>query len=145
MKHPINNHPVIQSYIRYNNFGREVGMEFELTEPGQIIYKVEITEKVLATPRAAHGGFVATLMDATLGVAALSLVCEEDQLVSTVELSVNYLAPALLGDHLTADAVCISRGKRLLYFEGKIRNQTGKVIAAGKGTFNAYPAIKANL
>lgn len=83
------------------------------------------------------------MLDATLGVAALSMVCEENQVVSTVELSTNFLKPACTGDELTGTAELIHKGKRLLYFEGKIRNQHGEIIAAGKGTFNAYPIAKA--
>lgn len=141
--HPINHHPVIKFYNQHNIFGRTIGMSFELQEPGKVIYKMKVEQEILAQPIAAHGGAIAALMDATLGVAALSAVCEDNMIVSTVELSTNFLKPALIGDELTGEAEMINRGKRLLYFEGKIRNQKGEIIAAGKGTFNAYPVEKA--
>jgi len=141
--HPINNHPVIQFYRQYNNFGRTLNMDFELLEPGKVIYKMKVSSEILAHPAAAHGGAVAGMMDAVLGVAALSSVCEDNEIVSTVELSINYLRPAIVGDDLTGEAEMIWRGKRLLYFEGKIKNQHNEVVAAGKGTFNAYPVAKA--
>lgn len=141
--HPINQHPVIQFYKHNNAFGRTIGMTFELVEPGKVIYKMKVEPEILAQPIAAHGGAITALMDATLGVAALSLVCEDNQVVSTVELSTNFLKPALIGDHLVGEAELIHRGKRLLYLEGKIKNQKGEVVAAGKGTFNAYPIDKA--
>lgn len=141
--HPINQHPVIQFYNNQNNFGKTIGMTFELLEPGKVIYKMRVSKEILAQPIAAHGGAIAALMDATLGVAALSMVCEDNKVVSTVELSINYLKPAIVGDELVGEAEMINCGNRLLYFEGKIRNQKGDVIAAGKGTFNAYPIAKA--
>lgn len=141
--HPINQHPVIEFYKHNNEFGRTIGMTFELLEPGKVIYKMKVEKPILAQPFAAHGGAISAMLDATLGVAALSMVCEENQVVSTVELSTNFLKPACTGDELTGTAELIHKGKRLLYFEGKIRNQHGEIVAAGKGTFNAYPIAKA--
>lgn len=141
--HPINLHPVIQFYKHNNEFGRTINMSFELLEPGKVIYKMKVDKIILAQPVAAHGGAISALMDATLGVAALSVVCTENKVVSTVELSINYLKPAIVGDELIGEAEMIHQGNRLLYFEGKIKNQKGEVIAAGKGTFNAYPIAKA--
>ncbi len=141
--HEINHHPVIQFYKHNNIFGHTIGMSFELLGPGEVIYKMKVDKPVLAQPYAAHGGAISAMMDATLGVAALSIVCTDNQVVSTVELSTNFLKPACLGDELIGEAVMIHRGKRLLYFEGKIRNQHGEIVAAGKGTFNSYPIAKA--
>lgn len=141
--HPINYHPVIQFYNQHNEFGRTLGMTYELLEPGKVIYKMTVNTPILAHPAAAHGGSLSAMMDAILGVAALSMVCEENKLVSTVELSTNFLRPALKGDELTGTAEMIHKGKTLLYFEGKIMNQRNEIIVAGKGTFNAYPIEKA--
>lgn len=141
--HPINQHPVIQFYNEHNEFGRTIGMTYELLEPGKVVYKMKVDKKILAHPAAAHGGSLSAMMDAILGVAALSMVCEENKLVSTVELSTNFLKPACAGDELTGASEMIHKGSRLLYFEGKITNQKGEVVCAGKGTFNAYPIEKA--
>lgn len=141
--HPINHHPVIKFYNEHNNFGRTINMTFELLEPGKVVYKMKVEKEILATPYAAHGGAIVAMMDAVLGVSALSLVCADNQIVSTVELSTNFLKPACTGDELIGTAELVHRGKRLLYFEGKIKNQHGEVVAAGKGTFNAYPIAKA--
>lgn len=138
-------HPTIQNYIAYNHFGRLLGMDFTLESVGTVVYRMKVDEIHLATPRAAHGGTIATLMDAALGVAALGAVCEAGKVVSTVEMSIHFLAPALLNDELTGTAEIISQGNRLLVAEGKIKNQEGKIIASGSGTFNAYPKEKAGL
>ena len=80
-----------------------------------------------------------------LGIAALSMVCEDGKVVSTIEFSTRFLKPVLLDDTLEAKAVIISKGKRILVSEAKIYNQHGELIATGNGTFNAYPKEKAGL
>jgi len=138
----LSEHPVIRKYIEWNKFGDLLGMEFTIPAKGSVIYTMEITPDHLATPVAAHGGSVSALMDATLGVACLSEVCEEGRIVSTVSFSIQYVSPARLNDLLTATAHVIKSGKRLLFVEGKIVNQKGDLIAMATGTMNAYPMEK---
>ena len=137
------NHPIIQGYIKANNFGVLLEMDFEILGPGKIVYSMPVTEKHLATPIAAHGGSISALMDATMGVCALSQVIEQNKVVSTIEMKISFISPGLLNDVLSASAEIIKSGKRLLFVEGKIVNQKGEIVATATGTFNAYPAEKA--
>ena len=75
-------------------------MHYEVLEPGKIIYTMKIKEKHMGTTVAAHGGIIAAFMDAILGVTALSLSCESNKLVSTVEFKMNYFSPVLWQMHL---------------------------------------------
>ncbi|MDB0011546.1 PaaI family thioesterase [Crocinitomicaceae bacterium] len=143
MKHDLNQNSIIQGYVKGNNFGRLIGMDFEIVEAGVIEYHIQIEEKHLATPIASHGGVVASLMDSTTGISALSLVCEDGFIVSTVELKLNFLAPVFLGDKLIGKSSVLSRGKRLIVTEAEVLNQDGKLVAKGMGTFNVYPLKKA--
>lgn len=136
---------LIQKYIEGNQFGKLIGMNFNILSAGNIEYFMTIDSKHLATPKAAHGGVVAAFIDAALGVAGLSAVCENDKVVSTLEMSIRFLLPAILGDSLTANATVISKGNRILVIEAKIFNQKNQLIATGNGTFNAYPMEKAGL
>jgi len=136
-------HPLVQGYIRANKFGTLLGMDFNITAPGEILYKMPVTEQHLATPIAAHGGAISALMDATMGVCALSQVLPDNRVVSTVEMKISFIAPSLLGDELSATASIVKTGKRLLFVEGKIKNQKDELIAFATGTFNSYPAEKA--
>jgi len=141
--HPLNFDPIILAYKKGNNFGRLIEMEFELFNPGELEYKIKITEVHLATPFAAHGGVVSALMDSVLGISALSMVCTDDKIVSTVEMKLNFLAPVRLGDQLTGTAIVLSKGNRIVVTEAEIKNQNGLLVAKGMGTFNAYPKEKA--
>lgn len=138
----IKSHPIIQGYINWNQFGVLLGMDFIIPEKGKVEYRLKVEEKHLATPRAAHGGVQAALIDATLGVAALSNVCEENRVVSTVSLTINYISPALLGDEMIGTASVIKQGKNLLFVQGEIVNQNGKLLATASATMNAYPVDK---
>ncbi len=136
---------LIEKYIDQNHFGKYIGMHFEIITDGEINYYMTIQENHLATPNAAHGGAIAALADAALGVCGLSAVYKEHKVVSTVEYKINYLSPALLNDHLIANAKVIQKGKRLLIIECSIvaSNRNNQLIAKSMGTFNAYDATKA--
>ena len=134
----LNKHPLVQLYIAKNNFGRLLEMDFEIIEPGKVHYTMPVHALHLATPIAAHGGAISALMDATMGVCALSRVIEEDKVVSTIELKISFISPALENDMLSADANVIKKGNRLIFVEGKIHNQRNELVAMATGTFNAY-------
>lgn len=133
---------IIQLYEKANHFGNQLGMELNVHAPGHVSYTMQIQKEHLATPIAAHGGAVASLVDGTLGVAGLSLVSEEGKVVSTIEFKVSYFKPVLEGDTLVASGKVIQGGKRILFIECEVVNQNNVIIAKGNGTFNAYPANK---
>ena len=134
---------LIDRYIEVNKFGELIGMHFEILKDQSVVYHLEMSEKHLATSISAHGGVIASLMDGALGVASLVNVAERGKVVSTVELKLNFLAPAKVGDKLLAKAKVIQAGNRLIYTECTIANQDNVIVAKGSGTFNAYPSEKA--
>jgi len=141
--HDLINHPIVKAYITHNHFGDLLGMDFRVDLPGEVTYEMEIHEKHLATPRAAHGGAVSAFMDATMGVCALTQVVKENKVVSTIEMKLSFVSPALIGKKLIGTAKTIKKGKRIIFVEGEIHNDEGILIAMGSGTFNVYPAEKA--
>ena len=139
----LNKHTLIIDYILQNNFGRLLGMNFSILSPGIVSYSLSINKSHLATPVAVHGGVVASLLDATVGVGALSAVCEVGKVVSTVELSISYLSPSFLNDQLTATSELVKLGHKLIFMEAKVVNQNGALIAKATAILNAYPKEKA--
>ena len=137
--------PLIELYIAQNNFGKTLGMDFKIIEPGLVHYFITIKPEHLATPKAAHGGVISALMDGLLGVTALSVSAKDNNIISTVEFKINFLGPAFLGDTLQGIGKVDQQGKRLIITSGDIicpaRNNA--LIAKAMGTFNAYPAEKA--
>lgn len=141
----MNHQELINKYGETNHFGRLIGLELTIFGPGQIEYHLDIKKNLMATPKAAHGGVIAALMDSVLGVTALSAVFLDNNVVSTVEYKTNFFAPALLGDKLKATAKIEQLGKRLIVVSGDIvcLNRDNICLAKGLGTFNVYPAEKA--
>lgn len=139
-------HKILRLYNSINKYGTLNELDLEVIGPGHIRYIMPVQEKHLATPIAIHGGVLSAMMDAILGVASLSMSCEDGKLVSTVEFKINYLAPARLGDILVGEGKVIQKGNRLIIAEGDIKLQgVDKFIAKGFGTFSAYPIEKSGI
>lgn len=136
---------LIEKYIANNHFGKLIGMDFKIITDGSIEYYLTINKNHLATPNSAHGGVIASLVDAALGVAGLSMVYKENKVVSTVEYKTNFINPALINDELKAVAKVEQRGKRILIISCDVFaiNRNNTLIAKALGTFNAYDAVKA--
>ena len=131
---------IIQAYIDKNRFGAWLGMSFEILEPGIVAYRLDIQEKHLATPMHAHGGCIASLLDATLGVGALSLVADEQKVVSTVDLSIQFLAGVKCTDQLISYSKCLKKGKKLIFMQADVLNQDKQLVDHANGTFVSVAA-----
>ena len=79
-----------------------------------------------------HGGVTATLIDAAIGIGVIALA--GGQPVSTVEMKVNYLRPALEGKFRCRSRI-LKAGKTLAFGEAVVRDSQGRVVATGHGTF----------
>lgn len=139
------NKTLIEKYIENNHFGRLICMDFTIIAEGHVEYHLKISNNHLATPNAAHGGLISSLVDAALGISGLSAVFKENKVVSTVEYKINFLNPALLHDELNAVAKVEQKGKRLLIICCDVfaLNRNNTLIAKAIGTFNCYDASKA--
>jgi uncharacterized protein (TIGR00369 family) len=135
-------HQILEMYNTINHFGNLNGMAFEVPQPGEVIYTMTIEEKHQSGPGVAHGGMLAAFMDSVLGVAALSVAVEDNNIVSTVEFKINFLEPARIGETITGYGKVDSKGKKIITSTGEIRDSSGNLIAKAMGTFNAYPAEK---
>jgi uncharacterized protein (TIGR00369 family) len=135
---------LIEQYNLHNDFGKTIGMHFEIIEPGLVHYFLSIKQKHLATPLAAHGGVISSLMDGLLGVTALSVVEKENKIVSTIEFKINFLSPAYIHDDLHGIGKVEQKGNRLIVVSGDIFcvNRGNVLIAKSIGTFNAFAAEK---
>ena len=141
---------MVAFYNQINHYGRANGMALTVPAPGQAVYEMTIGPDHLSSPRTAHGGALAGLMDAALGAAALSLAFVSQDLVSTVEFKMNYLQAVHLHDVLRAEARVEHSGQRLLVsscvvYRIGVDGAAAEAVARGMGTFNRYPAGKREL
>lgn len=98
-------------------------------EMGKSTLEIDVQNKHLQPFGAVHGGVFASIIDAAAFWAVFQEV-DEDLTMTTVDLKVNYLAPAQDGK-LIARGRRIKVGKTLALAEAEVSNQQGKVLAHG--------------
>lgn len=79
-----------------------------------------------------HGGITALLLDGAMGRAA-GRTLTPGQICATVQLSVQYLAPA--EGTLAAVGRVVRRGRATAFLEGECQRSDGSVIARAHGTW----------
>jgi len=130
-------------YTGLVKFDSYLGMELKVHQPGKITYSLRIKEHHLTSPDQTHGGVISAMMDAVLGVTALSWAASKDNLCSTVEFKINYISTAKPGELLEGTADIDYAGNRMITATGSIcEKTTGRLIAKGMGTFAQYPMSK---
>lgn len=131
-------HEIIEWYQKVNHFGISNGYELKIIKPGEIQYIFTPKERHEALPDFVHGGVIAGLMDALLSVTGLSLVAEDNMLVSTIEFKINYLSSVQTGEKLIGLGNVVRRGRRILVTEGSISSvDTQDIKAVGTGSLSA--------
>jgi len=101
-------------------------------EVGRSLLEIDLQEKHLQPFGIVHGGVFASIIDAASFWAAYTEV-GDDAGMTTVDLKLNYLAPAEAGK-LIARGRCIKFGKTLALAEAKVTNERGKLLAHGTST-----------
>ena len=138
----LESHPLIQQYVAHNHFGDLLELKLNIRSAGEVEYVVKVEQKHLATPVAAHGGFIAAILDATVGVGALSMVCTKDQIVSTLSLTTTFLSVVKEGDELRSVSTVVKAGNRIIFMEASVFNQDGIEVAKASACLNVYPKEK---
>jgi uncharacterized protein (TIGR00369 family) len=112
-------------------------MRVEALEQGFAKISIPFVEHLIGDPMrpALHGGVVSTLLDTTGGIAAFTAVRPGD-LLSTVDLRVDYLRPAALRD-VVAEGRVIRLGNRVAVCDVMAyQDDPEKPVATGKGVYN---------
>jgi uncharacterized protein (TIGR00369 family) len=79
-----------------------------------------------------HGGMIAALADAAMGI-AFGRTLLESQDFSTIEMKVNFIRPVRAG-RVVASARVVERGLRIGFVECEITNRKGKPVATASCT-----------
>jgi uncharacterized protein (TIGR00369 family) len=91
------------------------------------------------------GGVLAALADEAMAHAVMSMVEENERLV-TVEMNIRYLRaadPGAAGD-ITAQGAVIKRGRAVVFAEARISGPDGKLLAVAGGSFTVSPVLGKN-
>jgi len=114
-------------------FFQTISMEIETADEKGSMLRIKAGAKHRNVWETIHGGVIASLADATCGLAIIPLLNDEE-MIMTASLHVQYFAPAKSGE-LVGHGRLIHRGRRLAYAEADILDGQGKSIAKGNASF----------
>ena len=82
----------------------------------------------------AHGGLYTMMLDIALGGALVSILPKEEW-CATTQLSISFISAARPSEKITAHGNVVKRGKNVAHLDGKIKADSGRVIATATGTW----------
>lgn len=108
---------------------QRLGMVMDHLAPGEATLSMTVTEAMSNGHGTCHGGYIFTLADS-----AFAFACNGyNQRTVGQHASITYLAPARLGDRLTAAAREVSRQGRSGVYDVRVTNQDGVHVAEFRG------------
>lgn len=126
----------IRARLRDSKFVPWMGIELVSLDDGASELALVLDEHHLNPGGIAHGGIVATLLDAAIGL-ALRTRLGMDATHVTVQLHVNYLRPADVG-RVVARGTAVHSGSRVGYGEATLLDAADRTLARANGTFMVW-------
>ena len=103
---------------------KALGMLVLTVGPGTATLAMTVRDDMLNGHDTCHGGLVATLADSVFGFACNSY----NEVTVASGFDINFVAPARLGDVLTARAIEVSRAGRTGVYDIAVTNQRGEHV-----------------
>ena len=114
---------------RDDRASQALGMSLDAVGPGTATLSMTVTDSMINGHEICHGGLIFTLADS-----AFAFACNAYNRVTVAQhCSVTFMAPARLGDRLTARAEERSLNGRSGIYDIRVANQDGKAIAEFRG------------
>ena len=114
---------------REDRASRWMGMQLEEVRPGYARLRMRVTENMVNGQKVCHGGLIFSLADSSFGFACNS----HNQHALAASCAIDFLAPAALGDELTAEASEAAHAGRTRIYDVRVPNQEGTLIAVFRG------------
>ncbi|MBM3665615.1 MAG: PaaI family thioesterase [Actinobacteria bacterium] len=99
-------------------------------------FRMTVGDAHLQAYGTAHGGSLAGLLDAAMGLAAIAAV-DPDEGCATIEMKINFTAPVPPGEVLAQGRV-LTLGRRIIVASAEATLPGGTVAAAAMGTFTRF-------
>jgi len=115
-----------------------LSMEMRDIGLGYSTFAINIDKKHMQPFGAVHGGVLTSIIDSAAFWAAYYGIEDQTTGLVSVDLKLNFLAPALSG-RLIAEGRQIKLGKTLGYAEAKVLNEKGQILAHGTSTLMVLP------
>ncbi|PWC52545.1 hydroxyphenylacetyl-CoA thioesterase PaaI [Azospirillum sp. TSO22-1] len=108
---------------------RQLGIDLLDIGPGRARMAITVREDMLGGHDLCHGGILFTLADTACAYA----VCSRNVATLSQTMNVAFIAPARLGDRLTAEATEVVTSGRTAYYDIRITNQDEHQVAVVRG------------
>jgi acyl-CoA thioesterase len=119
---------------------KAMGMAVTAIGPGTATLTMTVRADMLNGHDICHGGFVAALADSAFAFACNSY----NELTVASGFGIDLVAPARLGDVLTASCTEVSKAGRTGVYDAEVTNQRGERVAVFRGrsyTIKGRPAV----
>ncbi len=130
----------MEGYILNDRFRKFLGVNVLEFKPGFAKVEGIVREEFTNFHGSAHGGFLISLADFALGLAANADGVKR----FAISIDMDFIAPAFVGDKLVAEAKLVGGGKRISFYEIKIL-RGDEIIANGRAVvYSRGERIKSN-
>ncbi len=102
------------------------GVLREVSETHMMV-EYTVNENMCNPAKILHGGIATLMMDEVIGMA--NFIAGDEYLMSTINLSVDFLSSAKVGEKLNVKAVLVRTGANLNHWEAEITKESGKIVA----------------
>jgi uncharacterized protein (TIGR00369 family) len=109
-----------------------IGFSLASIEPGRAVIEFEATERHANPMGTLHGGILADIADAAMGMAYASGL-DEGETFTTLELKINFVKPVWTGK-LRAEGRVLSGGRTVGLVECHVRDAKDRLIAHATST-----------
>lgn len=114
-------------------YARFLGLQLGEVRQGQVSIQLDIRDELKQNQGVVHGGAIASLIDTASAFAVLTQI-DLDERVTTTDLTIHYLRPAITG-RIVATARIIRRGRRLFVLSVDVLDDAGSHIATALTTY----------
>jgi uncharacterized protein (TIGR00369 family) len=114
-------------------FYKHLGINLAKVSWGKAEIRLKVRKQLTQSVGFAHGGVSAALIDSAVGLALCSML-DQRELITTVSLNVNFIAPAGPGV-LTARGRIYRKGRHLAVGDAEVRDERGTLVSTGSATY----------
>jgi acyl-CoA thioesterase len=114
-------------------FAALVGLEPTAIDDGRCVFEVTVEPRHMNPYGVVHGGLLYSLVDTAMGAALLTRLDQHER-CATLEIKINYLAPAVRG-RLSCVATLVERTRRIGVLEARVSDGEARLLAVATGSF----------
>jgi uncharacterized protein (TIGR00369 family) len=100
---------------------------------------LEITPALHNPNGVVHGAVLFAMVDTAMGAATMSSL-DPGLACASIEVHLRFLRAATTG-RLSAETNVVKGGRRVVQLEGRVRDESGEVVATASGSFAVIPAV----